>query len=99
MWLIAAIEHYTAVMGDFALNCTWDDYGADPTLVDLFRWHGSEEVEHRSVAHEVAVYFHDSYVRRIRAMTTAATSITMSSQPSAHSTATTARKIAVRAAQ
>jgi len=73
LWLIAAIEHYTAVMGDFALNCTWDDYGADPTLVDLFRWHGSEEVEHRSVAHDVAVYFHDSYVSRIRAMTTAAT--------------------------
>jgi uncharacterized protein len=73
LWLIAAIEHYTAVMGDFALNCTWDDHGADPTLVDLFRWHGSEEVEHRSVAHDVAVYFHDSYFARIRAMSVAAT--------------------------
>lgn len=72
LWLIAAIEHYTAVMGDFALNCTWDDHGADPTLVDLFRWHGSEEVEHRSVAHDVAVYFHDSYFARIRAMSIAA---------------------------
>ena len=68
LWLIAAIEHYTAVMGDFSLNCTWDDHGADPTLVDLFRWHGSEEVEHRSVAHDVATYFHDSYLSRIRAM-------------------------------
>ena len=38
-------------------------------MVDLFRWHGSEEVEHRMVAHDVAVYFHDSYVDRIRAMT------------------------------
>lgn len=73
LWLIAAIEHYTAVMGDFALNCTWDDHGADPTLVDLFRWHGSEEVEHRSVAHDVAMYFHDSYLARIRAMSVAAT--------------------------
>jgi len=72
LWLIAAIEHYTAVMGDFALNCAWDDYGADPTLVDLFRWHGSEEVEHRSVAHDVAAYFNDSYFARIRAMSTAA---------------------------
>ncbi|KKE98165.1 metal-dependent hydrolase [Mycolicibacterium obuense] len=72
LWLIAAIEHYTAVMGDFALNCTWDDHGADPTLTDLFRWHGSEEVEHRSVAHDVATYFHDSYLARIRAMTVAA---------------------------
>lgn len=68
LWLIAAIEHYTAVMGDFALNCTWDDHGADPTIADLFRWHGSEEVEHRSVAHDVAVYFQDSYLARIRAM-------------------------------
>ncbi|MGE0215741.1 metal-dependent hydrolase [Mycolicibacterium sp.] len=72
LWLIAAIEHYTAVMGDFALNCAWDDYRAEPTLVDLFRWHGSEEVEHRCVAHDVATYFHDSYPARIRAMTVAA---------------------------
>ena len=38
LWFIAAIEHYTAVLGDFALNCAWDDYGAAPTMVDLFRW-------------------------------------------------------------
>ena len=71
LWLIAGIEHYTAVLGDFALNCTWDDFGADPTMVDLFRWHGSEEVEHRCVAHDVATYFHDSYPARIRAMAAA----------------------------
>lgn len=75
LWLIAAIEHYTAVMGDFALNCAWDDHDADPTMVDLFRWHGSEEVEHRNVAHDVAVYFHDSYVDRIRAMAMAVMAI------------------------
>jgi predicted metal-dependent hydrolase len=75
LWFIAAIEHYTAVLGDFALNCMWDDYGAHPTMVDLFRWHGSEEVEHRSVAHDVAVYFHDSYVDRIRAMAMAVVAI------------------------
>ncbi|CAJ1579091.1 metal-dependent hydrolase [[Mycobacterium] wendilense] len=68
LWLIAAIEHYTAVLGDFTLNNAWDDHDADPTFADLFRWHGSEEVEHRSVAHDVAVYFHDSYLARIRAM-------------------------------
>ncbi|MGH3970820.1 MAG: metal-dependent hydrolase [Mycobacterium sp.] len=73
LWLIAAIEHYTAVLGDFALNSAWDDYGADPTMVDLFRWHGSEEVEHRNVAHDVAVYFRDSYVARIRSMLIAMT--------------------------
>ncbi|AQT80155.1 metal-dependent hydrolase [Mycolicibacterium litorale] len=68
LWLIAAIEHYTAVLGDFALNCAWDDHNADLTMVDVFRWHGSEEVEHRTVAHDVAVYFHDSYLDRIRSM-------------------------------
>jgi predicted metal-dependent hydrolase len=71
LWLIAAIEHYTAVLGDFSLNCAWDDHGADPTIVDLFRWHGSEEVEHRMVAHDVATYFRDSYFDRIRAMSIA----------------------------
>lgn len=68
LWLIAAIEHFTAVLGDFVLNCTWDDYRADSTLVDLYRWHGAEEVEHRAVAHDVATYFRDSYLTRIRAM-------------------------------
>jgi uncharacterized protein len=75
LWLIAAIEHYTAVLGDFALNNAWDDHAADPTIVDVFRWHGSEEVEHRMVAHDVAVYFQDSYVDRIGAMVMAMTGI------------------------
>lgn len=77
LWLIAAIEHYTAVLGDFALNSRWDEYGAHPMIVDLFRWHGSEEVEHRNVAHDVAVYFHNSYLDRIRAMAVAVTIITV----------------------
>ena len=68
LWLIAAIEHYTAILGDFALNNTWTEVGADPTMSDLFTWHGAEEVEHRAVAHDVAVYFGDSYLRRGRAM-------------------------------
>ena len=68
LWLIAALEHYTAILGDFALNNTWVEHGADPTMTDLFTWHGAEEVEHRAVAHEVAVYFGDSYLRRGRAM-------------------------------
>jgi uncharacterized protein len=72
---LAAIEHYTAVLGDVALNCRWADYGADPMVMDLFRWHGSEEVEHRNVTHDVAVYFHNSYPDRIRSMLTAATMV------------------------
>lgn len=68
LWLIAALEHYTAILGDFALNNTWVENDADPVMTDLFTWHGAEEVEHRAVAHEVAVYFGDSYLRRGRAM-------------------------------
>jgi uncharacterized protein len=75
LWLIAAIEHYTAVLGDFVLNCRWEDYGADPTIADLFRWHGSEEIEHRNVAHDVAAYFHNSYPDRIRSMLMAVTMV------------------------
>jgi uncharacterized protein len=68
LWFIAALEHYTAVLGDFSLNNSWDDFGADPTFVDVFRWHGAEEVEHRHVAHDVATYFSDSYWDRVGAM-------------------------------
>lgn len=71
LWLIAAIEHYTAILGDFALNCTWTENGADPAMTDMFTWHGAEEVEHRSVAHEAAAYFGDSPLRRARAMSLA----------------------------
>lgn len=71
LWLIAAIEHYTAILGDFVLNCAWDDYDIDPTMADICRWHGAEEIEHRSVAHDVATYFDPGYLHRCRAMTIA----------------------------
>jgi len=73
LWFIAALEHYTAVLGDFALNSAWDDFDADPTFVDLFRWHAAEEVEHRNVAHDVATYFNSSYLARVGAMLIAST--------------------------
>ena len=51
---IAAIEHYTAFLGNWVLNAeALDRRGADPTMLDLLRWHGAEEVEHRSVAFEL----------------------------------------------
>jgi uncharacterized protein len=52
-----AAEHFTGVLGDWALNNRWDDMGVDPTLCDLYRWHGAEEVEHRHVSYNVAKYF------------------------------------------
>ncbi|GAB3683928.1 metal-dependent hydrolase [Actinocorallia lasiicapitis] len=52
--VVAAVEHYTAVLGQWIIeNDRLDAVGADPTMLDLFRWHGAEEVEHRSVVFDV----------------------------------------------
>ncbi|WP_037160642.1 metal-dependent hydrolase [Rhodococcoides fascians] len=65
--LIAAVEHLTAFLGDWVLNArALDEVDFDPTMLDLLRWHGAEEVEHRSVAFEVMQYFDVRPARRIR---------------------------------
>ncbi|MCD2105338.1 metal-dependent hydrolase [Rhodococcus erythropolis] len=67
--LIAAFEHITAFMGEWVLNASGlDAAGADPRMLDLLRWHGAEEVEHRAVAYDVLCYFDRRYSRRIRAL-------------------------------
>lgn len=49
---MAAIEHFTGLLGDWAMNSRgWDD--GDPVVADLFRWHLAEEVEHRNVAFDL----------------------------------------------
>jgi len=51
---VAAIEHFTAALGTFVLEAdSWERDGADPVVADLFRWHGAEEIEHRSVAYDL----------------------------------------------
>ncbi|MFI9272732.1 metal-dependent hydrolase [Kitasatospora sp. NPDC052896] len=66
---VAAIEHFTAFLGNWALNSPGLDRAhADPTMVDLLRWHGAEEVEHRSVAFDLMVHLDPGYPRRIRGM-------------------------------
>mgnify|MGYP003461783104 CR=1 FL=1 len=50
--IIATIEHFTGVLGQWAMdNKSWD--AGDPVMVDVFRWHLAEEVEHRTVAFDV----------------------------------------------
>lgn len=69
---IAAIEHYTAFLGDWVLNAAaLDAKGADPTMLDLLRWHGAEEVEHRSVAFDLFLHLDGGYRRRVRTWATA----------------------------
>ncbi|WP_433571155.1 metal-dependent hydrolase [Streptomyces sp. CA-251247] len=70
--IIAAIEHYTAFLGNWVLNADeLDRRGADATLLDLLRWHGAEEVEHRSVAFELFMHVDGGYRRRVRTWATA----------------------------
>ncbi|MEU5882340.1 metal-dependent hydrolase [Spirillospora sp. NPDC047279] len=66
--MIAGIEHYTAVLGQWILDAhELDEAGADPTMMDLLRWHGAEEVEHRSVAFDVFQHVSGAYWRRFLA--------------------------------
>ena len=48
----AALEHYTAILGDHALR---EDVlrHADPVMRDFLSWHAAEEIEHKSVAFDV----------------------------------------------
>jgi predicted metal-dependent hydrolase len=67
--IIAAIEHFTAMLGVWILDSQpLDDAGADETMLDLLRWHGAEEVEHRSVAFDLYQHVNGRYVRRVQAM-------------------------------
>lgn len=63
--IIAAIEHMTCVLGKYALdNPAWDEVGADAVLLDLLRWHGAEEVEHRCVAFDMYSHLGGGYPAR-----------------------------------
>ena len=67
--IIAAVEHFTAFLGDWILNApALDRAKADPGMLDLLRWHGAEEVEHRSVAYDLLQYLDPGYGRRVRGM-------------------------------
>lgn len=64
---IAAIEHYTAVLGEWILDSPQlDAVGADPVMLDLLRWHGAEEVEHKAVAFDTMKHLRAGYWRRVR---------------------------------
>jgi hypothetical protein len=68
--VIAAIEHFTAVLGDWIVtkSAALDEAGVDPMMLDLMRWHGAEEVEHRSVAFDLHRHVGGGFVGRASAM-------------------------------
>ncbi len=66
--IVAAIEHYTAVLGEWVLNSpAHDALGTDPVMLDMLRWHGAEEVEHKSVAFDTMRHLRAGYWRQARA--------------------------------
>ena len=73
--VISGLEHMFAFLGDWVVNADLESFDADPDMLDLYRWHGAEEVEHRNVAHDVAVYFDMGYARRNTAMVIAFASL------------------------
>ncbi len=63
--IVATVEHMTCVLGKYALyNTEWQRLGADPNMLDLVKWHGAEEIEHRSVAFDLYRHLGGSYIAR-----------------------------------
>ena len=67
---IAAVEHYTSILGTWIVEESpgLDEAGADPEMMDMLRWHGAEEVEHRCVAFDTYQHLSGSYFGRVTAM-------------------------------
>ncbi|WP_409239663.1 metal-dependent hydrolase [Streptomyces sp. PA5.6] len=75
--IIAAIEQFTAVLGNWVLHAEGlDRAGSDEVMLDLLRWHGAEEVEHRAVAFDMFQHCGGQglprYARRVAGMTVTA---------------------------
>ncbi|MFF0544945.1 metal-dependent hydrolase [Nocardia thailandica] len=65
--LFAGMEHFTAVIGEWLLESeVLAELGMDETMLDLVRWHGAEEVEHRSVVFDAYMHVDGGYLRRAR---------------------------------
>lgn len=63
--IIATVEHMTCVLGKYALyNQEWEKLGADPAMLDLIKWHGAEEIEHRTVAFDLYRNLGGGYIAR-----------------------------------
>jgi hypothetical protein len=63
----AGMEHFTAVVGQWLLDAEeLERAGIHPVMLDLLRWHGAEEIEHRSVLFDVYQHIDGSYPRRAR---------------------------------
>lgn len=72
----AAAEHFTAIVGQWLLDAdALEEHGMHPMMLDLLRWHGAEEVEHRNVLFDVYQHVDGSYSRRARMAAVASTGL------------------------
>lgn len=66
--IVSAVEHYTAILGEWILAApAHDAIGTDPVMLDMLRWHGAEEVEHKAVAFDTMKHLRAGCLRRVRA--------------------------------
>jgi uncharacterized protein len=73
----AALEPFNAALGQWLIqNRGLEDAGADQTMLDLLRWHGAEEIEHRSLVFDVYQNVCGNYA--VRALTMLSTAPTFS---------------------
>lgn len=64
VWMISGIEVYTAMLGRYVYET--DVFAdADPVMRDLLLWHLAEEIEHKSVAFDLAQHLAPSYRKRV----------------------------------
>jgi hypothetical protein len=67
--VVAALEPFNAALGEWFIQNRGLDYaGADATMLDLLRWHGAEEIEHRSVVFDVYQDVCGNYLLRAATM-------------------------------
>ena len=62
-----ALEHYTAILAEHALQDPMLEY-AHPVMRQLLRWHAAEEIEHKAVAFDVLKVVNPSYALRMGGM-------------------------------
>lgn len=63
--IIAALGHFFGYLGNWVLNAKGlSAVHADSVILDLLRWHDTEEVEHRIVAFDIFRHMDGSYLER-----------------------------------
>jgi predicted metal-dependent hydrolase len=70
----AALEHYTAILAEGALEHGTID-AMHPSMKNLLKWHAAEEIEHKAVAFDVLKQVNPSYALRIAGMAVATTTL------------------------